>query len=170
MDIAVSMSSNEHVTPPYDPLLPATESASPSLQAHRHLQQPFSDSPRRRHAPSSRTSPAPPPLHHFENADMEFTPATIATATATTQPDPHTAWRGPDPSTTPVGQDHDRMETDEEEPASASEDDMSSHHQDSGPSASTGHDEAMDTTPDDPREDEEEGSLDRLLGTVHCWH
>ncbi|KAL8918481.1 MAG: hypothetical protein Q9172_005404 [Xanthocarpia lactea] len=146
MDIAVSMSSNEHVTPPYDPLLPAAESAPPSSQTHRHLQQPFSDSPRRRHPPSSRTSPAPPPLHHFENADMD------------------SAWRSPDPSTIPVGQDHDRMETDEEEPASASEDDMSSHHQDSGPSASTGHDEAMDTTPDDPHDDEEEGSADHLLG------
>ncbi|KAL8768207.1 MAG: hypothetical protein Q9209_005516 [Squamulea sp. 1 TL-2023] len=164
MDIAVSMSSNEHATPPYDHLQSSSEQASPSLQAHRNLQQSISDltsthTPRRRHAPSTRTSPTPQPLHHFENTDMDFIPTTIATATAT---DTRASWRGANPPTITNGQDHDRMETDEEDNDTGSEDDMSSHHPDPDPALSTGNDETMDTTPDNPRDDEDLG--DHLLG------
>ncbi|KAL8652019.1 MAG: hypothetical protein Q9226_004443 [Calogaya cf. arnoldii] len=172
MDIAVSMSSNEHATPPYESLHSTADSASSSLQPHRNLQQSMSThSPRRRHPPSSRTSPAPPSFHPFENPDMDFSQTTIATATASTtmQSDPRTAWRGANPPTMSDGQDHDRMETDDDDHDSASEDNMSTHQAESDPAASTyapqqpsAHDEAMDTTPDDPHD--ERGSGDHLLG------
>lgn len=105
---------------------------------------------------------------------MNFNQTTIATATASTtsQSDPRTAWRGANPPTMSDGQDHDRMETDDDDHDSASEDNMSTHHPDSDLAASayplqppSGHDEAMDTTPDDPHDDG--GSGDHLLGNVH---
>ncbi|KAL8846715.1 MAG: hypothetical protein Q9221_008219 [Calogaya cf. arnoldii] len=67
------------------------------------------------------------------------------------------------------GQDHDRMETDDDDRDSASEDNMSTHQPESDPVLSTyapqqpsTHDEAMDTTPDDPHD--ERGLGDHLLG------
>ncbi|KAL8759711.1 MAG: hypothetical protein Q9199_000583 [Rusavskia elegans] len=67
------------------------------------------------------------------------------------------------------GQDHDSMETDDDDHDSASEDNMSTHHPESDLAASasplqppSGHDEAMDTTPDDPHDDGHLG--DHLLG------
>ncbi|KAL8682394.1 MAG: hypothetical protein Q9186_001584, partial [Xanthomendoza sp. 1 TL-2023] len=92
-------------------------------------------SPQRRHAHSSRTSPAPSAFRQFENADM----------------DPRTPWRDTNHPTIPDGQDHDRMETDEEEHASSSEDNISDHQQQPDPATAT-NDEVMDTTPDGPRE------------------
>lgn len=70
------------------------------------------------------------------------------------------------------GQDHDRMETDDDDHDSVSEDNMSTHQHEFDPAASTdpvlahpGNDEAMDTTPDDPHA---EGGLGgHLLGKVH---
>ncbi|KAI4099082.1 MAG: hypothetical protein LQ339_006155 [Xanthoria mediterranea] len=68
------------------------------------------------------------------------------------------------------GQDHDRMETDDDDHDSASEEDnMSAHHPESDPAVSSytlqnpsGPDEAMDTTPDDPHDEGDSG--DHLLG------
>ncbi|KAL8982752.1 MAG: hypothetical protein Q9205_002829 [Flavoplaca limonia] len=67
------------------------------------------------------------------------------------------------------GQDHDRMETDDDDHDSVSEDNMSTHQHESDLAASTdpvlahpGNDEAMDTTPDDPHA--EDGLGGQLLG------
>ena len=108
---------------------------------------------------------------------MDFSQTTIATATTSTtiQSDPRTAWRGANPPTMSDGQDHDRMETDDDDRDSASEDNMSTHQPESDPVLSTyapqqpsTHDEAMDTTPDDPHD--ERGLGDHLLGNVDPWH
>ncbi|KAL8730105.1 MAG: hypothetical protein Q9166_004304 [cf. Caloplaca sp. 2 TL-2023] len=96
---------------------------------------------------------------------MDFTQSTIATTTS--YPDPRTAWRDTNPPTVHDGQNHDRMETDEEEHDSSSEDDISSHNQhiddpavlDFTHQTHSGQEEAMDTTPDDPRLDERSGHL-----------
>lgn len=89
---------------------------------------------------------------------MDFTPATVPPTT--THPDPRTSWRHTHSPTLPDGQDHDRMETDEEERDSSSEDNLSNHQQQQY--SSTNHDEAMDTTLDDPRDDR--GSRHYFLG------
>lgn len=173
------MSSNEHATPPYESLHSTAEPASPSLQSHRNLHHSISThSPRRRHPPSSRSSPAPPSFHAFDNPNMDFPQTTIATATGsnTAQSDPRTAWRGANPPTMSDGQDHDRMETDDDDHDSAfEEDNMSAHHPESDPAVSSytlqnpsGPDEAMDTTPDDPHDEGDSG--DHLLGNVHSSH
>ncbi|KAL8669172.1 MAG: hypothetical protein Q9168_006225 [Polycauliona sp. 1 TL-2023] len=162
MDIAVSMSSNEHATPPYDSLHSSADPASSSPQPHRTSHQPASsNSTRRRNPPSSRSSPAPPSFLPFDNTDMDFSPSTIATATASTtiQSDIRAAWPGTTPPTMSDGQDHDRMETDDDDHDSASEDNLSPPRQQQTDPAvppdflrpHSDHDEAMDTTPDDPR-------------------
>ncbi|KAL8806423.1 MAG: hypothetical protein Q9182_001338 [Xanthomendoza sp. 2 TL-2023] len=153
MDIAVSMSTSEHATPPYDPLHLTTEPASPSLQTHRNLPNSISDlasahSPQRRHPHSSRTSPAPSSFRQFDNTDM----------------DSQTTWRNnTNHPSIPDGQDHDRMETDEEDHASSSEDNISDHPHQPDPASGT-NDEVMDTTPDGPRES---SGHDILLGNGH---
>ncbi|KAL8993972.1 MAG: hypothetical protein Q9169_005945 [Polycauliona sp. 2 TL-2023] len=176
MDLAVSMSSNEHATPPYESLHSSAGPASPSLQSHRTSHQPTSShSTRRRNPPSSRASPAPQSFLPFDNTDMDFAPTTIATATTSTtiQSDLHPPWPGVNPPTLSDGQDHDRMETDDDDHDTASEDTMSTpHHRQSDPAvppdspqAHSDHDEAMDTTPDNPHP--EVPSTRQLLGKAH---
>lgn len=156
MDIAVSMSSNDHPTSPYEPLHPVPGPTSPSSQPHRNLQSSISDlapahSPRRFHAPSSRTSPSPAAT--FDDQNMDLTPASLA-ANAT-QSNHHNVWRDPRSSAvgpTPDGQDHDRMETDDDSHDSSSEDDLGAHQ--ATAQAPFENVESMDTTPDEPHGEE----------------
>ncbi|KAL9003718.1 MAG: hypothetical protein Q9188_003422, partial [Gyalolechia gomerana] len=150
------MSSNDHPTSPYEPLHPVTGPTSPSSQPHRNLQSSISDlapahSPRRFHAPSSRTSPSPAAT--FDDQNMDLTPASLA-ANAT-QSDHHNVWRDPRSSAvgpTPDGQDHDRMETDDDSHDSSSEDDLGAHQ--ATAQAPFENVESMDTTPDEPHGEE----------------
>ncbi|KAL8937051.1 MAG: hypothetical protein Q9216_004617, partial [Gyalolechia sp. 2 TL-2023] len=156
MDIAVSMSSNDHPTSPYETLRPVTGPTSPSSQSHRNLQPSISDlapahSPRRFHPPSSRTDPSPPAT--FDNQDMDLTPASLAPNA--TQPHHHNVWRDPHSSAvgpTLDGQDHDRMETDDDSHDSSSEDDSGAHQPAAQPPVE--NEEMMDTTPDEPHGEE----------------
>ncbi|KAL8706604.1 MAG: hypothetical protein Q9201_000351 [Fulgogasparrea decipioides] len=89
---------------------------------------------------------------------MDLTPANFA-GTAT-QPDNRSAWRDTNPPTSfpvPDGQDHDRMETDDEENDSSSEEEIGNFHQGTGQLVTSEnvqtpsvYDEVMDTTPDNP--------------------
>ncbi|KAL8756794.1 MAG: hypothetical protein Q9184_004377 [Pyrenodesmia sp. 2 TL-2023] len=159
MDIAVSVSSTDHATSSYNSLRPVTGSASPPLQAHRSLQTSMSDlattqSPRRFHTPSSRASPIPATVT-LEGTDMDLPPATTATA----QSEHHDIWRDVDsPTHFPAhdGQDHDRMETDDDNQESVSEDEIDNPQDneqpelDSTTQAPLHYDEIMDTTQDEP--------------------
>lgn len=161
MDVAVSMTSSEHTPSSYDPIR-STLTDPPPIQAQRSLQQSMSDltsthSPRRFHTSSSRTSPTPPSFHQLENVNMDIAPLVP-------QSNHRSTWRATNPSaasTTPDGQDHDRMETDEEDNDSSSEEELGDHNQEGGqldltenhPTASE-YDEMMDTTPDEPHNEE----------------
>ncbi|KAL8969430.1 MAG: hypothetical protein Q9197_004347, partial [Variospora fuerteventurae] len=150
MDI-VSMSSNDHATTSYEPRRTLTGSVSPSQHAHRNHQSSTSDlvsphSTRRSYAPSSRTSPPPATL---EVTDMDLSSSTLAS----TPSGHHSVWRdlhSHPASPTPDGQDHDRMETDDDNQESSSDDDMTIH-QDTVPPGihHLQYDEIMDTTPDE---------------------
>ncbi|KAL8776221.1 MAG: hypothetical protein Q9203_003422 [Teloschistes exilis] len=162
MDVAVSMTSSEHAPSSYDPIRSTLTDSPPSIQAQRSLQQSMSDltsthSPRRFHTSSSRTSPTPPSFHQLENVNMDIAPLVP-------QSNHRSTWRATNPSaasTTPDGQDHDRMETDEEDNDSSSEEDLGDHNPEGGqldltenhPTASE-YDEMMDTTPDEPHNEE----------------
>ncbi|KAL8924529.1 MAG: hypothetical protein Q9208_004004 [Pyrenodesmia sp. 3 TL-2023] len=163
MDIAVSVSSTDHAASSYNSLRPVTRSASPPPQAQRSLQNSMSDlasthSPRRFHTPSSRTSPTPATTT-VGGTDMDLPPATIATA----QPESHDIWRDVDSGThfpPHDGQDHDRMETEDDNQESASEDeidnpqDIEQPELDSTTQAPFHYDEIMDTTLDEPHVEE----------------
>ncbi|KAL8870455.1 MAG: hypothetical protein Q9174_003509 [Haloplaca sp. 1 TL-2023] len=162
MDVALSMSSIEDASSPYDSLNPAPDAAASSLQAHRNLQS-MSDlsssihSPRRFRTPSSRTSPAPALFHQTDTAAMDVTPA-YNNAETLSRHESLTAWPDTErPASISVadGQDHDRMDTDDE---SSAEDDISEPDQDlqdQAPSDNlpphSGLEEPMDTTPDEPQ-------------------
>ncbi|KAL8737721.1 MAG: hypothetical protein Q9181_001406 [Wetmoreana brouardii] len=93
---------------------------------------------------------------------MDLTPANFA-GTAT-QPDNRSAWRDTNPPASfpiPDGQDHDRMETDDEENESSSEEDIGNLDQGTGQLAPSErvqtpsvYDEVMDTMPDEPHTEE----------------
>lgn len=89
---------------------------------------------------------------------MDLSPA------GTTHPARHSAW--PDPDPTPDGQDHDRMETDDD---SSSEDDLA-NPQDNPTHAAQNHlqyHEVMDTTPDEPHwEENVEEHVDGNTGKI----
>lgn len=151
MDIAVSMSNNDHATSPYEPLRPVNAPTSPSSQTHRNLQSSISDlapihSPRRFHAPPPRTSPSAAAAATLDDQNMDLTPTSLPANT--TQSNHHNIWRNSHSSAVgPAldGQDHDRMETDDD---SSSEDEQGIHQL-------TTHtpfenEEFMDTTPDEP--------------------
>ncbi|KAL8951781.1 MAG: hypothetical protein Q9222_002272 [Ikaeria aurantiellina] len=79
-------------------------------------------------------------------------PVNITRFTAS-QPDPRSVWRDANPPSSlpePDGQDHDRMETDDEGQGSSSEDDLVNDHRETDRD-----DELMDTTPDEPGAQEE---------------
>ncbi|KAL8810533.1 MAG: hypothetical protein Q9200_002501 [Gallowayella weberi] len=79
--------------------------------------------------------------------------------------DSQTTWRDhTNQPSIPDGQDHDRMETDEEEHASSSEDNISDHQNQPDPASAT-NDEVMDTTPDGLRES---SGHSNLLGNSPC--
>ncbi|KAI4255671.1 MAG: hypothetical protein LQ352_002452 [Teloschistes flavicans] len=158
MDVAVSMTSSEHAPSSYDPIRSTITESPSSVQAQRSLQQSMSDltsthSPRRFHTSSSRTSPTPPSFHQLENIDMDLAPLAP-------QPDSRSTWRATNHSASsavPDGQDHDRMETDEEDNDSSSEEDPGDHNQEGGQldlmennHTSSEYDEVMDTAPDEP--------------------
>ncbi|KAL9601645.1 MAG: hypothetical protein Q9219_002365 [cf. Caloplaca sp. 3 TL-2023] len=85
--------------------------------------------PRRFRTPLSRTSPSPasPPRGiAFNNITIDQSPASPPTSTPPSQ-NPHPSWQNTRPSTTetlPDGQDHDRMDSDNDSRGSASEDEM----------------------------------------------
>lgn len=89
---------------------------------------------------------------------MDLTPANFAETAP--RPDPRSAWRDTNPPASlslPDGQDHDRMDTDDESHDSSSEDEISNHNQATAQEAlsdnlqtPSGYDEVMDTTPDEP--------------------
>lgn len=161
------MSSNDHATTSYEPRRTLTGSVSPSQHAHRNHQSSTSDlvsphSTRRSFAPSSRTSPPPATL---EVTDMDLSSSTLAS----TPSGHHSVWRdlhSHPASPTPDGQDHDRMETDDDNQESSSEDDMTIH-QDTVPPGihHLQYDEIMDTTPDEaPTHERDERANDHHSG------
>ena len=170
MDVAVSMSSIEDASSPYESLNPAPDAAASSLQAHRNLQS-MSDltsslhSPRRFRTLSSRTSPAPALFHQADASTMDVTPS-YNNAENLSRYNPRSAWSDTErPASISVadGQDHDRMDFDVE---SSSEDDISEPDQDlheEAPSDSlpplSGREEPMDTTPDEPQDAPPQGQL-----------
>lgn len=179
MDVAVSMTSSEHTPSSYDPIRSTLTESPPSIQAQRSLQQSMSDltsthSPRRFHTSSSRTSPTPSSFHQVENVNMDLTPLV-------SQSDHRSTWRATNPSaasTTPDGQDHDRMETDEEDNDSSSEEELGDHNQENGQldltenhPISSEYDELMDTTPDEPHHEEPAGeTLAIMTCTIMQWN
>ncbi|KAL8720643.1 MAG: hypothetical protein Q9225_002513, partial [Loekoesia sp. 1 TL-2023] len=81
--------------------------------------------------------------------------STAALAANATQPDHHNTWRDADSSAglpTPDGQDHDRMETDDDSHGSISEDDLGNNQ--TTTQTPFENDEIMDTTPDEPNGEE----------------
>ena len=165
MDVAVSVSSSEQNSLPYDPVHSVNEPPSPSVRAHRNIQYPMSDtstihSPRRFHEPAVHRSPTPPSNNHHSHSGMDFASNTLDTPL---QNGTQTYWSAHHVSgfpPAPQGQDHDRMETDDESQESDSENGtiglQEEEQQESPNHSSHVHAsyadgvEAMDTTPDGP--------------------
>lgn len=100
---------------------------------------------------------------------MDLPPATLDS----TQTDHHSRWRhvqSPAASPIPDSQDHDRMETDDDNHDSSSEDDLGNHQEITQPEFDhttpipLQDDEIMDTTPDEPHTEEylDGGALGKL--------
>lgn len=144
------MTSNDHAPSPYETLHPVNAPTSPSSQTHRNLQASISDlapirSPRRFHAPQPRTSPPAAAAATLDDQNMDVAPTSLA-ANAT-QSNHHNILRNPhSPAVGPTldGQDHDRMETDED---SSSEDEQGTHQLTT--QTPFENEEFMDTTPDE---------------------